>query len=153
MEGEGVEVPERRQIPLLECRVIVVSKYVDTNDLVTAARALRRRQDLQAFYDQHPSYAPTNLRRWCSGTKRSRLPPIKNFVTLVENHWDGIIAWHHNHLSNDLLEGINSPVQAAKARARGYRNKNKMITIVYLTAAKLQLPTLTSPTPAYMPSR
>jgi hypothetical protein len=28
-----------------------------------------------------------------------------------------------------------------------------MITIVYLTAAKLQLPTLTSPTPAYMTSR
>ena len=50
------------------------------------------------------------------------------------------------------LEGINSLVQAAKARARGYRNKNKMITIIYLTAAKLQLPTVTSPRPAYMSS-
>ncbi len=59
---------------------------------------------------------------------------------------------HTNHLSNGLLEGINSLIQAAKARARGYRNKNKMITIVYLTAAKLQLPSLTSPTPAYMSS-
>jgi hypothetical protein len=39
-------------------------------------------------------------------------------------------------------------VQAAKARALGYRNKNKMITIVYLTAAQLPLPSLTSPTPA-----
>jgi hypothetical protein len=56
-------------------------------------------------------------------------------------------------LSNGLLEGINSLVQAAKARARGYRNKNKMFTIVYLTAAKLPLPTLTNPTPAYMTSR
>jgi transposase len=63
----------------------------------------------------------------------------------------GIIAWHKNHLSNGLLEGINSLVQAAKARARGYRNKNKMITIIYLTAAKLPLPTLTNPRPAYMP--
>ncbi|MGH3524384.1 MAG: transposase, partial [Mycobacterium sp.] len=58
-----------------------------------------------------------------------------------------------DHLSNGLLEGINSLVQAAKARARGYRNKTKMITIVYLTAAKLRLPTLTNPTPAYMTSR
>ncbi|MGH3840955.1 MAG: hypothetical protein ACRDS0_05840 [Pseudonocardiaceae bacterium] len=49
--------------------------------------------------------------------------------------------------------GINSLVQAAKARARGYHNKTKMITIVYLIAAKLQLPTLTNPTPAYMTSR
>jgi transposase len=68
----------------------------------------------------------------------------------VERHWDGIIAWHASHLTNGLLEGINSLVQAAKARARGYRNKEKMITIVYLTAAKLQLPTLTNPKPTYM---
>ena len=52
-----------------------------------------------------------------------------------------------------LLEGINSLVQTAKARARGYRSKTKMITIVYLAAAKLQLPTLTHPIPSYMTSR
>jgi transposase len=119
---------------------------------LATARALRWREDFQAFYDQHPSYAPEYLRRWCYGAKRSRLQPIKEFVTLVEKHWEGILAWHKNHLSNGLLEGINSLVQAAKARARGYRNKNKMITIVYLTAAKLPLPSLTSPTPAYMSS-
>ena len=60
---------------------------------------------------------------------------------------NGILVWHANHLSNGLLEGINSLVQAAKARARGYRSKNKMITIIYLIAAKLPLPTLTSPHP------
>jgi transposase len=119
---------------------------------LATARALRWREDFQAFYDQHPSYAPEYLRRWCYGAKRSRLQPIKDFVALAEKHWDGIIAWHASHLSNGLLEGINSLVQAAKARARGYRNKNKMITIIYLTAAKLPLPTLTNPRPAYMPS-
>jgi transposase len=118
---------------------------------LATARALRWREDFQAFYDQDPSYAPEYLRRWCSGAKRSRLQPIKDFVALVERHWDGIIAWHASHLANGLLEGINSLVQAAKARARGYRNKNKMITIIYLTAAKLPLPTLTNPRPAYMP--
>ena len=107
--------------------------------------------DFQAFYDHDPSYAPEYLRRWCSGAKRSRLKPIKDFVTLVEKHWEGIFAWHTSHLTNGLLEGINSLVQAAKARARGYRNKNKMITIIYLTAAKLPLPTLTNPKPVYMP--
>jgi transposase len=120
---------------------------------LATARARRWREDFQAFYDQDPSYAPEYLRRWCSGAKRSRLQPIKEFVALVEKHWEGILAWHTNHLSNGLLEGINSLVQAAKARARGYRSKAKMITIVYPTAAKLQLPTLTHPTPAYMSSR
>jgi transposase len=120
---------------------------------LATARAQRWREDFQAFYDQDPSYAPEYLRRWCYGAKRSRLQPIKDFVSLVENHWEGIIAWHKNHLSNGLLEGINSLVQAAKTRARGYRNKTKMITIVYLTAAQLPLPSLTNPTPAYMSSR
>jgi transposase len=120
---------------------------------LATARARRWQQDFQAFYDQDPSYAPEYLRRWCYGAKRSRLQPVKDFVTLVENHWDGIIAWHTSHLSNGLLEGINSLVQAAKARARGYRSKDKMITIIYLTAAKLPLPTVTNPTPAYMTSR
>jgi len=119
---------------------------------LATARALRWREDFQAFYDQDPSYAPEYLRRWCAGAKRSRLQPIKDFVALVEKYWDGIIAWHANRLTNGLLEGINSLVQAAKARARGYRNKDKMITIIYLTAAKLQLPTVTNPTPAYMSS-
>jgi transposase len=120
---------------------------------LATTRALRWRQDFQAFYDQDPRYAPEYLRRWCYGAKRSRLQPIKDFAALVEKHWDGIIAWHKNHLTNDLLEGINSLVQAAKARARGYRSKTKMITIIYLIAAKLHLPTLTNPTPAYMTSR
>ena len=117
---------------------------------LATARALRWREDFQAFYHQDPSYAPDYLRRWCHGAKRSRLQPIKDFVALVEKHWDGIIAWHTSHLANGLLEGINSLAQAAKTRARSYRNKNKMITIIYLTAAKLPLPTLTNPTPAYL---
>jgi len=116
---------------------------------LATARALRWREDFQAFYDQDPSYAEEYLRRWCHGAKRSRLQPIKDVVTLVEKHFDGILAWHHNHLSNGLLEGINSLIQAAKARARGYRSKTKMITVVYLAAAKLQLPTLTHPIPVY----
>jgi transposase len=107
---------------------------------LATARALRWREDFQAFYDQHPSYAAEYLRSWCIGAKHSRLQPIKDFVDLVRRHWDGIIAWHESHVSNGLLEGMNSLVQAAKARARGYRSKNKMIIIAYLIAGKLPLP-------------
>ena len=43
-------------------------------------------------------------------------------------------------VSNGLLEGTNSLIQAAKARARGYRSKTKMITIICLIAGKLPNP-------------
>ena len=105
------------------------------------ARAARWRDDFNAFYDKSdPEEAEVYLQRWCYGAKRSRLEPIEVFVATVEAHWSGIIAWQQNRLSNGLLEATNSLVQAAKRRARGYRNKQKMITIIYLIAGKLPLP-------------
>jgi transposase len=105
------------------------------------ARAARWRDDFNGFYEQSTSEeAEAYLRRWCYGAKRSRLEPIKEFVKTVEAHWDGIIAWQDSRLSNGLLEGTNSLIQAAKRRARGYRSKDKMITIIYLIAGKLPLP-------------
>jgi len=105
------------------------------------ARAARWRDDFNEFYNKSdPEEAEAYLTRWCYGAKRSRLEPIKAFVATVEAHWDGIIAWQQSQLSNGLLEGTNSLVQAAKRRARGYRSKAKMITIIYLIAGKLPLP-------------
>ncbi len=105
------------------------------------ARAARWRDDFNAFYDQPiPADGEAYLRRWCYGAKRSRLEPVKEFVRLVESHWDGIVSWQYSQISNGLLEGTNSLIQAAKRRARGYRSRTKMITIIYLTAGKLPLP-------------
>jgi transposase len=105
------------------------------------ARAARWRDDFNEFYNKESAEeAEDYLKRWCYGAKRSRLDPIKAFVATVEAHWNGIIAWQKHRLSNGLLEGTNSLAQAAKRRARGYRSKEKMITIIYLIAGKLPLP-------------
>jgi transposase len=87
-----------------------------------------------------PAAAEAYLVRWCYGAKRSRLEPIKKFVATVEKHWDGILAWATHRITNGLLEGTNSLIQAAKARARGYRSKKNMITVIYLISARLPLP-------------
>jgi transposase len=108
---------------------------------LATTRAARWRDDFNEFYAKTDAEeAEAYLTRWCYGAKRSRLGPIKEFVRTVEAHWDGIIAWQKSRLSNGLLEGTNSLVQAAKRRARGYRSKDKMITIIYLIAGKLPLP-------------
>jgi len=42
-------------------------------------------------------------------------------------------------INNGILEGINSLIQACKARARGYRSKENLISMIYLIAGKLQI--------------
>lgn len=108
---------------------------------LNTTRAARWRDDFNEFYNNtDPEQAEAYLKRWCYGAKRSRLEPIKEPVATVEPHWDCIIAWQQSRLSNGLLEGTSSLVQAAKRRARGYRSKAKMITIIYLIAGKLPVP-------------
>ena len=57
----------------------------------------------------------------------------------VKRHSDGILRWFHSKIANGLIEGINSLVQAAKAKARGYRSVRNLTAMVYLIAGKLDL--------------
>ena len=43
----------------------------------------------------------------------------------------------HSGLTNGSVEGINSMIQAAKARARGYSTKHNLILMTYLITGKL----------------
>jgi hypothetical protein len=49
------------------------------------------------------------------------------------------LCWFDGKIANGLIEGTNSLVQAAKAKARGYRSIRNLKTMVYLLAAKLDL--------------
>ena len=71
-----------------------------------------------------------------------RICPIQAAAT-IRRHWDGILRWFTSKLTNGILEGLNSLIQAAKARARGYRTTTNLISMIYLLGAKLNfaLPT------------
>jgi transposase len=103
------------------------------------ARAYRWALKFDHFYELPPEQAELYLRAWVRGAKRSRLEPIIDFADLVEDHWLGIVRWFHGRVSNGLLEGLNSLVQAAKRRARGYRSTRNYIAMIYLTVGKLEL--------------
>ncbi|MCX6841127.1 MAG: ISL3 family transposase [candidate division WOR-3 bacterium] len=107
------------------------------------ARAYHLRLVFQEFWDQAKEAAEAFLRRWHSWAVRSRLSPMREAAATVKRHWSGILRWFESRVSNGVLEGINSLVQAAKARARGYRTAKNLITMIYLIAGKLDfsLPT------------
>ena len=83
------------------------------------------------------------LKRWYFWATHSRLGPVVEAARTIKRHWEGILNWFDSKLTIGLLEGINSLIQAAKARARGYRNPKNLITMAYLLAGKLEfsLPT------------
>lgn len=103
------------------------------------ARAYHLRLVFQEFWEQTQETAEAFLRRWYSWAVRSRLAPMREAAATIKRHWLGILRWFESRVSNGILEGINSLVQAAKARARGYRTARNLITMTYLIAGKLDL--------------
>jgi transposase len=103
------------------------------------ARAMNIRMAFQDFYAQPAETAEAFLKKWNFWATHSKLQPIIDVARTIRKHRDGILRWFHSGLANGLLEGINSLVQAAKAKARGYRSTRNLIAIIYLIVGKLEL--------------
>jgi transposase len=71
--------------------------------------------------------------------EKSKIFPFIEFTKSLKAHWYGIMSFITSRLTNGVLEGINAKIQLAKRRARGYRNINNFITMIYLLAGKLNL--------------
>jgi transposase len=104
------------------------------------ARAYQIRLAFQDLYDQPSAAAGAGfLKKWYFWATHSRLAPMIEAARTVKRHWAGILRWFDSKIANGLIEGINSLVQAAKAKARGYRSTRNLKAIVYLLAGKLDL--------------
>ena len=65
------------------------------------------------------------------------LEPVRKALETFERHLGRILQrWTSTH-ANARLEGLNGLFQAARARARGYRNTTTFITMIYLIAAPI----------------
>jgi transposase len=102
------------------------------------AQAYHIRLNLQELWDQPISKAPCFLETWCSWAMLSGLAPVQEAAQSILNHAEGILNSVLSKITNGLLEGINSIIQAARHKARGYRNSDYFISIIYLIAGKLK---------------
>ena len=104
------------------------------------ARAYHLRLTFQDIYKERSrEWAAIHFDKWHSWARRCRLEPMKQVAATMQRHRDGILAWFDSRIANGLIEGINSLVQAAKAKARGYRSLRNLKAITYLIAGKLDL--------------
>ena len=107
------------------------------------AEAYRLKLAFQEFWTLPPDLAALHLELWCLHAEESELAPMVKVAGTIRKHSAGILRWLHSRISNGMLEAMNSLVQAAKVRARGYRTIENFITMAYLVCGKLafNLPT------------
>ena len=107
-------------------------------------RAYNIKLALRDFWNyKNPISAEDYLKRWYFWATHSRLNPVIDCAKTVKQHWNGITNYIKTKIDNDILEGTNSLIQAAKDSARGFRSTKNFIITIYLRTGKLEfnLPT------------
>ena len=104
------------------------------------ARAWRIKEALRDIYALRaaPASSALALKRWLHWAQRSQLHPIKDLARTIKQHWAGITtAFGASLLHTGYVEAVNSLLQAAKAKARGYGTTRHFIAMAFLIAGKL----------------
>ena len=78
-------------------------------------RAYNIKLKLQEFYEINDKAAAlSHLKKWFFWATHSRLEPMKEAAYFIKRHWDGIVKYTTTKITNGVLEGINSIIQAVK---------------------------------------
>ncbi len=100
-------------------------------------RALHIREAFQQIYQAESAKKFEGLlNSWYYWATHSQLAPMVKVAKTIKKHWEGILSWKKSQINNGILEGLNSILQAAKRKARGYKIKH-FKTITYLLTGKL----------------
>jgi transposase len=103
-------------------------------------RAYRIVAGLDDFYSStNVAQANTAFDSLYSWMRRCRLEPMKAAAETLKRHKSKILAYFKNRLTNAICEGINSMIQAAKRKARGFHTFEGYSAMIYLVAGKLRL--------------
>jgi len=119
------------------------SKQKALSELITLYPTLGEAYRLKELFNdlwemEEEEEATQFLVDWCNEVEKSNISPFKQFVKTVKAHWTGIVNFCETEINNGVLEGINSKVQLAKKRARGYRRTENFINMIYFLCGKLK---------------
>ncbi|PZX38983.1 transposase [Nonlabens dokdonensis] len=70
--------------------------------------------------------------------EESKIQSFIKAANTIKAHWSGIINYIESRINNGILEGLNSKIQLAKKRVKGYRNVKNFINMIYFNCGKLK---------------
>jgi len=101
-------------------------------------KALHIRENFQEIYKMPTTELfESMLKRWYFWATHSRIQPMIEAARTIKAHWEGVVQWKRSHIDNGLLEGLNSLIQAAKAKARGFSTFRYFRIVAFLITGRL----------------
>jgi transposase len=115
---------------LTEIQEEIVSDFLQNSVLKTVS-AYKLKLEFDMIFKLPTNLVESELSKWSIRTLNSNLIHMETFVKTLTNNWKGIVNAMKSLVSNGVAEGINSKIQIAKSKARGYPNINNFINMAY----------------------
>ena len=128
-------IPEHRMNAQQKERLQELSR--EYPKLGRAFRMVKQLDDL--YFCQTRPQAESVLRRLTSWMMHSKLAPMKEAAASLRRNREEILAYFEQRISNAFAEGMNSLIQTAKRKARGYHTFEGYRTAIFLAVGKLAL--------------
>jgi transposase len=141
LERRGNDALKKHKYTFLKNKLI--PKIQEERDLLLEmypklGEGYRLKQLFKDFWDlKDKEEAESYLAFWCDIAQESGIFPFQRVVNTIKAHWKGIVNYIESRINNGILEGLNSKIQLAKKRARGYRNTTNFINMIYFICGKL----------------
>jgi transposase len=101
----------------------------------------------QALDYRQPGHARRALEDWLAWASRSKLAPFVKVARTIRKHFDGVVAYFQERLTNGIVEGFNNKLRMIARRAFGFHSPEPLISMLYLCCGGIQLnPPLPGPT-------
>ena len=111
-----------------------------------SVRAYLFKEYFQKFWDyDSPAWAGKFLDLWCKEVMRSKIDPLKKFVSTVRNHRELLLNYFRARkaFSSGIVEGLNNKAKVTMRRAYGFRTFEILELALFHTLGKLPEPKLT----------
>lgn len=109
----------------------------DYRELAENYRLLTVFSSIYSYVDKDTASHVLDL--WYEDVQNLGCPEMKVASNSIMERKDGILNWFDKPISNGFAEGINSLIQTTKRVARGYRNIDNFIAMIYLRDGHLDI--------------
>ncbi len=116
--------------------------YYLSTTFPTLGKAYQLKEQFKEIYNHtKPDEALTALTEWLRMAQEAKIVPILSFVNTLKSHWSGIVSYFNSRLTSGFVERVNLKIQEIKRTARGYRNLDNYIAMIYFHCGGLNVNT------------